>query len=413
MARWPDQTRDVREALSDPWAVIRALGLDKGAQRQAGGTLICCPAHGDRTPSCSVTRGPDGTVRVRCFGCDLAGDVFSLVAAVHKLDVRRDFPAVLREAASLAGVSIALPMRGAGLEPVRSHPLAPQSSTRAPKERGLEPLRVAALVPETSALEWAASVSPATIPVKHPPFDALARLVLEAGPADDDRPVMEYLRRRLLLVGARDDTWGALPATNEGRRRLVKTIVGTVGKEAWEGSGLARGEDFSFPDHRLLLPWRDPDGRIVTLQRRSLDNRRDKYVFAAGRSPLWPYGVEALKDPTKADLPVLLVEGAADVLAVRELADPGFAVLSRSYLALGVPGVATWRESWTELLRERSVCIGFDRDKAGEDRAPKLAEHLSRAGLRFASPWRVKPSEASTVKDWSALLEERLNRAGT
>lgn len=244
-------------------------------------------------------------------------------------------------------------------------------------------------------------------------FDALARMVLDACPFDEDDAVREYLRRRILLLGARDDAWGALPANPDKRRGLVAHVVATCGREAWQRSGLARGDDFLFPEHRLVIPWRTHDGRIATVQRRALDGRRQKYVFATGRSPLWPYGVEALRDETRAGLPVLLVEGAADVLAVRELADPSVAVLPRPYLALGVPGVATWRDAWTELLRGRSLCIGFDRDKAGEDRAPKLAELLSRAGLRFATPWRIKPSEASTVKDWGALLEERFNHAGT
>lgn len=439
MARWPDQARDVREALSDPWAVIRALGLDKGAQRQAGGALVCCPAHGDRTPSCSVTRGPDGTVRVRCFGCDLAGDVFALVAAARGLDAQRDFPSVLREAAELAGVELVAPQRPeraglepsrkhplagqrAGLEPARARPLAPQAGAAPLLRTGLEPVQERPPVPETSGPDGrTARVSPATIHVQPAEpaaleldvFDALVRVVLEACPFDRDDAVREYLRRRILLVGARDDAWAALPENPDKRRELVARIVATCGRDAWQRSGLARGADFLFPEHRLVIPWRTPDGRIATVQRRALDNRRNKYVFASGRSPLWPYGVEALRDATRADLPVLLVEGAADVLAVRELADPELSIIVRPYVALGVPGVATWRDTWTALLGGRSLCIGFDRDKAGEDQAPKLSERLLRAGLRFATPWRIKPSEASTVKDWGALLEERFNHVGT
>lgn len=425
MALRTDHAHDVREALSDPWAVIRALGLEKGAQRQAGGALVCCPAHGDRTPSCSVTRGPDGTVRVRCFGCDLAGDVFVLVAAVRGLDGHRDFPSVLREAAELAGVELGdvSRLRKTGLEPVHKPPLAPQTSgsstPREPGKTGLEGQPHRPLAPETSART--ARVSPATIHVQRREpselepdvFDALARVVLEACPFDRDDAVREYLRRRILLVGARDDAWAALPTNPTKQRELVTRMIDTCGRDAWQRSGLARGDGFLFPEHRLVIPWRAPDGRIATVQRRVLDGRRQKYVFATGRSPLWPYGVEALRDETRAGLPVLLVEGAADVLAVRELATPELAVIARSYVPLGVPGVATWRDTWTELLRDRMLCIGFDRDKAGEDRAPKLAGLLSRAGLRFATPWRIKPSEASTVKDWGALLEERFNHAGT
>ena len=62
------QVAEVRRTLVDPVRVCERLGLAKGARRQSTGLSIRCPAHAERTPSCSVTRGPDGTIRVRCFG---------------------------------------------------------------------------------------------------------------------------------------------------------------------------------------------------------------------------------------------------------------------------------------------------------------------------------------------------------
>jgi hypothetical protein len=96
---------EIRGKLRDVRDVCLALGLLERARPNAGGLLVRCPAHADRTPSCSVTRGPDGTIRVRCFGCDLSGDVFTLIAAVEGLDPQRDFRRVLRLAENLAGGS--------------------------------------------------------------------------------------------------------------------------------------------------------------------------------------------------------------------------------------------------------------------------------------------------------------------
>lgn len=104
---------DVKLALSDPRRVCDLLGLSDGSKPQAGGISVCCPSHKENVPSCSVTVGPDGTLRVRCFACDFTGDVFHLVAAVHDLNVTRDFAAVLGRAAELAGISTERPMRGA------------------------------------------------------------------------------------------------------------------------------------------------------------------------------------------------------------------------------------------------------------------------------------------------------------
>lgn len=94
----------IKSALSDPRNICGALGLLDHARRSVGGLLIRCPSHDERTPSCSVTRGPDGTIRVRCFACGFTGDVFSLVAAVDGLGTRRDFMRVIERAARLAGL---------------------------------------------------------------------------------------------------------------------------------------------------------------------------------------------------------------------------------------------------------------------------------------------------------------------
>lgn len=102
----PDYAAEIRRTLVHPRAVCDLLGLLKGALTQTGqGVTICCPAHGERTPSCSVTIGRDGTLRFKCFGCQATGDVLTLVATVHDLDLRGDFKAVLLEAAEIAGLS--------------------------------------------------------------------------------------------------------------------------------------------------------------------------------------------------------------------------------------------------------------------------------------------------------------------
>lgn len=109
----PDRQRirdELRAAMSDPARVCEALGLTEGAKRQAQGLSVRCPLHVEQHPSCSVTRAPGGGLRVRCFaGCDFGGaneggDELGLVAAVERLDPRRDFVRVLDKACSMFGV---------------------------------------------------------------------------------------------------------------------------------------------------------------------------------------------------------------------------------------------------------------------------------------------------------------------
>lgn len=98
------QVAEIRHSLVDPIRVCERLGLARGARRQSSGLSIRCPVHVERTPSCSITRGPDGTLRVRCFGCNWTADVVGLVAAARSLDVRRDFREVLSAAAEVGGL---------------------------------------------------------------------------------------------------------------------------------------------------------------------------------------------------------------------------------------------------------------------------------------------------------------------
>ncbi len=102
-----DQVRQIRRRLSDPATVLHLLGLTRRSRRQPRGVMVLCPFHKERTPSCSVRVGKDGTLQVKCHGCQNGGDVFSLIAAVHRLELRREFGRVLEVAACLAGVTLA------------------------------------------------------------------------------------------------------------------------------------------------------------------------------------------------------------------------------------------------------------------------------------------------------------------
>ena len=129
-----DHADEIRRYLTDPVRLCKALQLSQDARQNADGWLVLCPAHPDKTPSCSVTRGPDGTVRVKCFGCDLSGDGFHLVAAARGLDCRTDWPEVMAQTAELLGLhEIALEVR-AGREASREPRKAPPAPEPAPEK---------------------------------------------------------------------------------------------------------------------------------------------------------------------------------------------------------------------------------------------------------------------------------------
>lgn len=114
-----DDAAELRKRLSDAQALCLALDLFPRGQRKPskagrGGWLVRCPwcNRGSDTPPCSVSPGPDRTLRAKCFSCGATGDALSLIAAVHGLDLRADFPAVLGEAARLVGVTFEASRQG-------------------------------------------------------------------------------------------------------------------------------------------------------------------------------------------------------------------------------------------------------------------------------------------------------------
>jgi hypothetical protein len=124
----------IRRALSDPFDVVEQLGLTERMKRQARGVLVLCPHHIERTASCSITSGPDGTIRVKCHGCGWSGDVLHLIAEVNGLDLQRDFRKVVELGAQLGGISASDASRPT---PPRRPPPSPQSPQYVPEE-GLE-----------------------------------------------------------------------------------------------------------------------------------------------------------------------------------------------------------------------------------------------------------------------------------
>jgi hypothetical protein len=122
-----DHAREVRNALTDPAGLCAKLGLLDGHKRQARGVSIRCFVHGERNPSCSVTVGTDGTIRVRCFGCDFSGDALTLIATRYGLSLSTDFREVLATGAELAGHhALADEIRDGAARPDRAPVPAPE-----------------------------------------------------------------------------------------------------------------------------------------------------------------------------------------------------------------------------------------------------------------------------------------------
>jgi hypothetical protein len=221
----------IRHALADHAALVATLGLEEGAIRQAHGITIRCPWHAERTASCSITLGPDGTIRVHCFGCGASGDALHLVAAASGLDLQRDFRKVLERAAEIAGLGSNV--GNVSHTVLRPTPPAPSPPSRTP-----------------------------------PPREEVLELLAACTAVCDDLP----LRRDL-------ETRGIDPATVTDRD-LARALSGTARLPRWARS---RDGTWSETGHRLIVPMYDASGQIVTVRaRRLLGEDRPKALPPAG-----------------------------------------------------------------------------------------------------------------------------------
>lgn len=169
---------------------------------------------------------------------------------------------------------------------------------------------------------------------------------------------------------------------------------------------------------RITFPVFDRQGRLLDLRRHLFaykkdltDERRRKL----GKTKPWKAGLRpglfplsALYESNNDMQGVLLVEGEADAALACQM---GFKAVT------GTGGAGTWREEWTEAVRDNlkdgeSGRILYDHDEVGEKGGRKAAQSLARAGVavRLAQyPEGVKDFTAwilagATTQDIQALV---------
>lgn len=318
----------LRRHATDPVEVLAALGLGVDP-RDREGRLVRCPEHGG--VSLSVTRGNDGTVRVRCFGCDLSGDLYHLVGAVERLDIRTQFPAVFRAAAKALG-------RLDLLDDVDGRPRTPRPS---PPASPVAPSRAR------------------TYPAAH----ELAALRAHCTSVADDAPIASMLTGRGIDVETVDDlglAW-ALPVT--------------AALPWWARSA---GGPWTATDHRLILPVVDAHGVMRSVRAWQIDGRAPKRLPPANRKaaglvlacPMAVALLSGMRDGWQSPLVVVVTEGEPDFLA--RASRPSDADETPP-VVLGI-GSGWWTQAHADRIPDgATVVLATDHDDAGHAYAAHVA----------------------------------------
>jgi DNA primase len=328
-----DHAREIRYALTDVRRVCETLGLlaARGSfVRQHGGLIIRCPWHDDRSPSCSVRLGADGTIAIRCHACGATGDVLSLVAAARDLSIRTDFRQVLHEAASMAGL----------WDIVRELDSGAPSPPRA-----------------------AARPAPAPIPDRdYPPKNEVDALWSACTPVAGDPEAASVLAQRALD-----------PELVDGDH-LARAIPLDAALPRWAAY---RGRPWIDTGHRLLVPMWDPSGELRTVR---------AWRVTAGDSPkrLPPGGYKAAGVVMADALGLAMLRGTADlrrIVVTEGESDFLTWAIRPKRVPTAVVGIVSG--SFSPALAERFpfgalVIVRTDRDEAGDRYARELQHGLRR-----------------------------------
>jgi len=313
--------------------LVSALGL-KG-RRNGQQWRVACPVHGGKDTNCVVGERDGSIVFVCHSGCGGAGgDALDLIAAVRGLDVRADFGAVLREAASIAGIQLDSTDRRFGPMESKPKPIDP-ALERHQRELAEGRERILGALLDLCPLDG----------------EGLRYLTCERG-------LDERVCRAARVGFVRDP------------EHVRRVLANGFPIEVLDELGIVyRGSHLAFANHPLLFPIVER-GRLAYVQGRALGpvaKKQDRWRSMRGGVPaLW--GVDSLREPG----PVLLAEGPIDGLTAMQWAGGGAVV--------AIFGAGGLKAEWCKAMRGRTVVLALDPDEAGDRGAAKATEMLHAVG---------------------------------
>ena len=346
MAVPPEFIEDLRQRVPLSDVVGRRVKLLRKGRRHSG----LCPFHAEKTPSFSVV---DDDGFYHCFGCGAHGDAISFLRETEGLE----FLEAVERLAEMAGLTVP-----------RSAPQDPAASRQ--RKTALDILEETALF-----------------------FEAALR-------REGGRNATRYLKQRG-LNSTIVKTYRIGYSPRNGLRAALKSkgfsdddmlAAGVAGKSDRDGSL------YDYFRDRVMFPIENRQGRVIAFGARSLGEVQPKYLNS-GEGPTFSkktvlYGWVQAREGLRRDLPLVVVEGYMDVIAIDKsgaaaaVAPLGTALTSEQILLL-------WK-----LHNEPVLC--FDGDVAGQRAQMRALERI----LPVLEPGRsVRLAVLPSGKDPDDLIE--------
>lgn len=291
----------------------------------------CCPLHGEKTPSFSVS--PDKQL-FYCFGCHAGGSVIQFVMNMEHLT----YPEAVRFLAERVHMSMPEEVNDAEMQKKRAY-----------RRRLQEANRLAAR------------------------FFCMELLGERGGPG---RAYAQKrgLNKEILLrfgIGYAPEGWDNL------RNHLMEQ--GYTQKELEDAGLLAvnreKGRSYDAYRNRLIFPIQGIDGQVLGFGGRVLDDSKPKYINT-GDTPLYNkrnnlYGLHLLKGEKLSD--IVMVEGYMDVIGLYK------AGVKNAVASLGT--ALTVQQARLLKRYVQQVYIAYDGDSAGQNATLRGLDILSAEGL--------------------------------
>jgi len=307
--------------------IVEVIGSRVPLKKAGREFKACCPFHGEKTPSFTVSQTKQF---YHCFGCGAHGTAIGFLMEYDKLG----FVEAVEELASHVGLEV-------------------------PREAGAKR--------ESSSDDL---------------YEVLGRAAqFFRDSLKDNARAGDYLKKRGLDedtalrfgIGYAPDSWNALlkrfGSSDPARRKLL--AAGLIIERTGAG---ARDTDGGFYDRfrdRVMFPIRDARGRVIAFGGRIIDSGEPKYlnspetsVFHKGKEL---YGLYEARQSRQALTRLLIVEGYMDVVRLHQA--------GLTY-ALATLGTATTSEHLNRIFRlTAEVVFCFDGDRAGRAAAWRALEN--------------------------------------
>jgi DNA primase len=307
--------------------IVEVIGTRVPLKKAGREFKACCPFHGEKTPSFTVSQAKQF---YHCFGCGAHGTALGFLMEFDRLS----FVEAVEELAARLGLEV------------------PREAGAGPRESSSEDLH-----------------------------DLMARVAqFYRDNLRDNARAVEYLRGRGLsgetaarfAIGYAPDSWNALIKRfgdgDAGRRKL--SAAGLIIERTGQGRDTDGGYYDRFRD-RIMFPIRDARGRVIAFGGRIIDQGEPKYLnspetslFHKGRELYGLYEARQTRQPLNR---LLIVEGYMDVVRLHQ---------SGVTYALATLGTATTAEHLNRIFRLSSeVVFCFDGDRAGRAAAWRALEN--------------------------------------